>query len=381
MAVFVLLGAVIRNVNLLIILAGALVGLMLIQWRVCAKTLYGLTTHRRLPRSITARKPFDIELSISNPKSWLGAWLVLAHDRIVASSQHEGGKNVSQGIRLLFSSVPPQSRRTQKYRCVVQRRGKYEFLGTELNTRFPMGLLRGISPGRASDESFIVQPTIGRLLPTWTELFGVRTSNARLKRTKSLSDEGEFFGLRGYRPGDSPRWIHWRSSARRDELVVKQFQNEDSREWVILLDLFEDRHRGSASNNDTLSAEDLAVEFAATLVNYVAGTQTGVITVAIADSQPVLASRVQSRSHASGVLDRLAVASSCSGSQIFDTLRMLELEHRRVESLVVISTRPKINLTLSTELGNAVVFWHTLHWLDVASGDLKKYFVPGDNVD
>ncbi|MEQ1827892.1 MAG: DUF58 domain-containing protein [Pirellula sp.] len=381
MAAFVLLGAVIRNVNLLIVLAGALLGLLLIQWRVCAKTLYGLTTVRRLPRVISARRAFDIELSILNPKSWLGSWLVLAHDRIASVSDSEAGRNVSQGIRLLFGSIPPTCTRIQKYRCVIQRRGKYEFLGTELTTRFPMGLMRGILPSKSGFESFVVQPSLGRLLPNWGDLFDIRRANARLKRTKSLSDEGEFFGLRSYRPGDSPRWIHWRSSARRDELVVKQFQNENSRELVVLLDLFRPGNLSQTNSDKWTQQEDLAVEFVGTLVHHIATSNFGLITVGIADSSPAIAARVQSRSQGNGVLDRLAVAKGCEGDEFFQALRMIEVEHRRAEHLLVVSTRPRIDMTQHRDDSDPVVFWRTLNWLDVNSSDLKKYFAPGETFE
>jgi uncharacterized protein (DUF58 family) len=378
MAAFVLLGAVIRDVNLLIILAGALMGVLLIQWRVCARTLYGLTTQRRLPRVMSARKAFDIELSIRNPKAWLGSWLVLSHDRISFVSKTDTHGNVSQGIRLLFSSIPPECSRKQKYRCVIQRRGKYRFLGTELTTRFPMGLMRAILPSKGGEESFIVQPPIGRLLPAWGELFDVRSSNARLKKARSLSDEGDFFGLRGYRSGDSPRWIHWRSSARRDELVVKQFQNEDSRELVVLLDLYRENSPGTGNQEDKQIQEDLAVEFVATLVHHVATSNFGVVTIGFADAEPTIATRVQSRSQSSGVLDRLAIATGCRGAEIHETVQMLEAEHRRIENLVVVSTRPRIDLSKIREAGDSVVFWRTLNWLDVGSGDLKRYFTPAE---
>ncbi len=377
MALFVMVGAVLRDVNLLIILAGSLLAMLLIQWRVCAKTLYGLTTNRRLPRSMHARKAFDIELNIANPKRWLGTWLVLAQDRMVHKPINTTLKSTSQGIGLLFPSVPPMSSRTQRYRCVVQRRGRYQFLGTELTTRFPMGLMRGILPPKGGD-SFIVQPAIGRLLPGWMELFDMHESAAKQRRRRSLSDEGDFFGLRGYRHGDSPRWIHWRSSARRDELVVKQFQQEDSRELVVLLDLHRKPIRTKEEREAWIRNEDLAVEFVATLTQQIATSNAGIITVAIADTTPALANRVQSRSQCAGLLDRLAVANSCTQNEIVPALLLLEREHHRIENLLVVSTRPKIDLVALTHTDNSIVFWRSLTWLNAAAGDLSKYYTPAE---
>ena len=376
MASFVLLGAVLRDVNLLIILAGTLLGILLVQWRVCAKTLYGLKSHRRLPRSMQARKPFEIELSISNPKRWLGSWLVLAHDRMIVLSKEDDAVPVFQGISLLFTSIPPNVTRTQKYRCVTQRRGRYQFLETELTTRFPLGLMRGILSARGGD-TFTVQPTLGRLLPEWRDLFDVRNLSNRQRRTRSLSDEGEFFGLRSYRSGDSPRAIHWRSSARRNELVVKQFQQEDSQEYVILLDLHRPKILGKIMDT-TINVEDLAIEFVATLVNYIVGSNSGVITVAISDSKPEIADRIRSRSQASHLLDRLAVASTNRDSHTWETLRLIEREHGRVPKLVVVSTRPRVDLSSSTANEKNVVFWNHLTWLNVGAGDLQAYFARGE---
>lgn len=376
MASFVLLGAVLRDVNLLIILAGTLLGILLVQWRVCTRTLYGLKSHRRLPRSMQARKPFEIELSISNPKRWLGSWLVLAHDRMIVLSKEDDAVPVFQGISLLFTSIPPNVTRTQKYRCIAQRRGRYQFLETELTTRFPLGLMRGILSARGGD-TFTVQPTLGRLLPEWRDLFDVRNLSNRQRRTRSLSDEGEFFGLRSYRSGDSPRAIHWRSSARRNELVVKQFQQEDSQEYVVLLDL----HRPKMSNkimDTTINVEDLATEFVATLVNYIVGTNSGVITVAISDSKPEIADRIRSRSQASHLLDRLAIASTNRDSHTWETLRLIEREHGRVPKLVVVSTRPRVDLSSSTSNEKNVIFWNHLTWLNVGAGDLQAYFARGE---
>ncbi len=374
MAIFVLLGAILRDVNLLIVLAGTLLATLLIQWRICAKTLEGLSAYRRLPRSMHARKGFEIELVLTNPKRWLGAWLVLAQDRMKYVSSDSSAAQISQGIGLLYSSITPSSTRTQRYRCLVQRCGIYEFLGTELTTRFPFGLMRGILPHSGGD-SFIVQPAIGKLLPSWTEVFGVRTSGSKQRQVRSLSDEGDFFGLRAYRPGDSPRWIHWRSSARRNELMVKQFQQADSRELVVLLDLPQSDQPLSGVHE---KITELAVEFVATMTNHIVSTNFGMITVAIADSRPTIACRIQSRSQSAGLLDRLAISQCGDQSSVETALGLLESEFRRVENLLVVSTRSQESFQLQNHQNEGVVFWRSMAWLDVSAGELTKYFTPAE---
>ncbi|MBN1901478.1 DUF58 domain-containing protein [Candidatus Sumerlaeota bacterium] len=47
----------------------------------------------------------------------------------------------------------------------------------------------------------------------------------------------EFIGLREYRKGDSPRRIHWRSSAHHQELLVKEFKEDIVTEVSLFLDM------------------------------------------------------------------------------------------------------------------------------------------------
>jgi uncharacterized protein (DUF58 family) len=382
MVAFVVLGAVLRDVNLLVILAGTLLALLLIQWRVCSKSLYGLTLYRKLPRSLQARKDFEIELTVTNPKRWLGAWLVLAQDRIIHTPFRPVSKQVSQSIGLLFSSVPPGSCRTQRYRCSVQQRGNYDFLGSEITSRFPLGLMRGILPIK-SVGSFTVQPAIGKLLPGWVELFDGKVTGFKHRKSRSVSDEGEFFGLRAYHPGDSPRWIHWRSSARMNELMVKQFQRTDSRELVIVLDL----HSPSSAKKEAFEAycrtEDLAVEFVASIAQNVATSNYAVLTVAIADHDPTLALRIQTRGQNTALLDRLGIAHGSEVDTLPKTLGLLEREYRRVENLIVVSTRTKqLGLQGSNSEDSAknvpssVVFWRRVVWLDTSNDEISRFFDP-----
>jgi uncharacterized protein (DUF58 family) len=382
MVCFVILGAVLRDVNLLVILAGTLLALLLIQWRVCSKSVYGLVPYRRLPRAMQARKDFEIELSISNPKRWLGSWLVLAQDRIVFKPTHSSSPQVSQSISVLFQSVPPQSNRTQKYRCRVQRRGNYQFLGTEISTRFPVGLMRGILPA-LGDGGFVVQPALGKLLPGWLELFDSKITGVKQRKSRSLSDEGDFFGLRAYHPGDSPRWIHWRSTARMNELMVKQYQRADSREFVVVLDLFSPSERSRDGRDLQYRLEDLAVEFVASMANHIASSNTSILTVAIADAHPTVALRIQTRGQNTALLDRLGTAHAGERDGLPRALELLEREYRRIEKLVIVSTRPRPSeFQRSTDdvqpdgSRHSIIFWKSIVWLDATRGELNPYFVP-----
>ena len=159
--------------------------------------------------------------------------------------------------------------------------------------------------------------------------------------------------------------------------MVKQFQQEDSQEYVILLDLHRSKTVGKIMDT-TINLEDLAIEFVATLVSHVVGSNSGVITVAISDSKPEIADRIRSRSQSSHLLDRLAIATSNKDTQTWDTLRLIEREHGRVPKLVVVSTRPRVDLTLSTTNEKNVIFWNHLTWLNVGAGDLQSYFARGE---
>ena len=51
-----------------------------------------------------------------------------------------------------------------------------------------------------------------------------------------IGRRGEFFGLREYRDGDDRRSIHWRSSARSNRLLVREYEEEAQQRTTILID-------------------------------------------------------------------------------------------------------------------------------------------------
>lgn len=75
----------------------------------------------------------------------------------------------------------------------------------------------------------------------------------------------EFFGLRDYRAGDSVRHVHWRSSARRGALVVREFEQEIPGSVTLLIDT---RPEVQAGRDGEDTFEDL-IRAAASITWYV----------------------------------------------------------------------------------------------------------------
>jgi uncharacterized protein (DUF58 family) len=80
--------------------------------------------------------------------------------------------------------------------------------------------------------------TLPLVLPVFTS-FGSDPRVDELEATLAAPRAGagtELFGVREYRPGDTLRRIHWRSSARRGELVVREYEPPGVRTLGILCD-------------------------------------------------------------------------------------------------------------------------------------------------
>src|SRR5262245_55789789 len=77
---FIIGGAVLRSINLLVILAGTMIASLLFNWRLAMASLTGLIVHRRLPEQIVAGQPLTVEIKIENTRWWMSSWLLMVED-------------------------------------------------------------------------------------------------------------------------------------------------------------------------------------------------------------------------------------------------------------------------------------------------------------
>jgi uncharacterized protein (DUF58 family) len=109
--------------------------------------------------------------------------------------------------------------------------------------------------------SLLVYPRVA-VLPAWSlppaVLEGASSRARHGAQTAPLATS-----VRPYTPSDAFNRIHWRSSARHQELQVKEFDIEPSADVWIFLDLDRSRHAGSGAAGSIETAIEVAAALAA----------------------------------------------------------------------------------------------------------------------
>ena len=111
------------------------------------------------------------------------------------------------------------------------RRGWLPFGRVMLETRFPLGLFRAWSYVEPASRCLVYpRPEPGALPP-------LAPSDQQGGVRAHAQGSDDFSGLRSYQPSDSPRHVAWKSAARSDVMLTKQFAGEAVAElWLDLRD-------------------------------------------------------------------------------------------------------------------------------------------------
>ncbi|MBN1259652.1 MAG: DUF58 domain-containing protein, partial [Anaerolineae bacterium] len=143
---------------------------------------------------------------------------------------------------------------------ICSRRGLFYLGPTQLRTGDPFGIYTLTIDYPAMMPLLVLPPIVP--LPAIEVAPGGRTGEGR-PRANAIDRIVSASSVREYVPGDSRRWIHWKTSARRDELYVRLFDGTPSGDWWILLDTDVKVQVGAGED----STEELGVILAASLAD------------------------------------------------------------------------------------------------------------------
>ncbi|MGH7140649.1 MAG: DUF58 domain-containing protein, partial [Pirellulales bacterium] len=139
-----------------------------------------------------------------------------------------------------------------------------------------------------------------------------------------------------WRSGDSRRWLHWRTSARRQTPVVRQFEQTRDQGLAIVLDLWQPT-TADVRREDSI---EIAVSLVATIVADVCRSGGRRISIAGAEKVPWLLEGPASAALLEEVMCRLATCEPDAVDQLPATLNQVLQRIRRGTQLLVVSTRP-----------------------------------------
>jgi uncharacterized protein (DUF58 family) len=213
-----------------------------------------------------------------------------------------------------------------------RRRGVFAPGAVELRTADPLGLRQFTRRAEAPGEVLVYPPTVPLPYLWPTSVQGPRAVRPR----RRLRGEGEdFYGVRDHVPGDDPRRISWKATARRGRLVVVENERAESLHGLIVLDLDRRYHRG-AGERHTL---EYAVTVAATLMDQALerGSAVGLLAVGATDlSRPPAAEPT----HRLALLEALARVQPDGASPLTEVVLAHQDLLPRHGAVVVLSPAP-----------------------------------------
>ncbi len=143
---------------------------------------------------------------------------------------------------------------------ICQVRGVFTLGPTRLDSGDPFGFYQ-VSVAYSNTANMMVAPRVISIpeveIAAGGRIGGVQPSTTGMEKTVTASS------VREYVPGDSLRWVHWPTTARKDELFVHIYDNEPSSDWWVVLDMDSGVHVGEGQN----STEEVGVILAASIVN------------------------------------------------------------------------------------------------------------------
>lgn len=228
--------------NLFYLLLAMMLSLIIISGLLSEMCLRRLSFQRHIPDLIMANEPTTVTMSVTNRYARLPSFSVRIYDVI-------GGQDVDRG--LFISHLPGQRSVLLSYPLLATARGRLRLECIRAETLFPFGLFlkRALYPVEAE---ILVGPPVKPLSLRFVEDIVAEGQGISLPRR---GRGAELYNLRLYQPGDDSRRIHWMTTARTSQLIVRETEAEDQRRITILLSTTApDEHDGLFERSVTLAA-------------------------------------------------------------------------------------------------------------------------------
>ena len=266
--------------------------------------------------------------TLRNVRPLFAIWMMSVRDEILHARESLVGT-------VLFSRVSPRSSQSGQYQVRLAHRGRYRFGPLKCASRFPLGLVERSRIFSVPGEMLIF-PRIGRVSPNWRQRLVGATELVSRNQPHHGVFHDDFNQLREFRSGDNPRAIHWRSTARRGELILREFQQNRDHTLAVVLDLFQPSFLTSGFRDQV----DLTLSFVASLMTERGREcRDGYLTLAAAGAETFLWEGQGNASSLESLFDGLAVMESGPAANITETLKETIQKSPATAQILVVTNR------------------------------------------
>ena len=236
-----------------------------------------------------------------------------------------------------IGSLPGEAIASASYQIVCRPRGIYTVGPAEVEVRDPFGLA-SMKSAHGVDDRLIVYPAV-EALSGYPNVRGRDPATSASRPEHSGRGGEDFYTLRSYQEGDDLRRVHWPSTARLDELMIRQMETPWQSRALVFFDV---RKRSYATPDDFERAVrgvasvsvHLASTFAADLwmgggLIDLANAQTAFEGLAQIQPHPAIDLRaVAARLRRSGKGGALVLVTGTPDEDLLAVLRLLEGQFR-----------------------------------------------------
>ncbi|MBI3890895.1 MAG: DUF58 domain-containing protein [Candidatus Wallbacteria bacterium] len=196
--------------NLFYFLVAMLLGFVSISGVLSEISIRGLDMRRSVPANVHALSPVFVTIEVTNLKKRFPSFCLHVRDEALAGEA-------------FLLHIGPREVGRQRYQAVFPKRGSYTFGSASISTAFPFGFFRKWAVFQGNDPVLIL-PIVRDL----QFLFRSQALGSGDFRTAFRGEGANLYSVREYRWGDSSRLIHWKSTARQMEVMIKELEREVS---------------------------------------------------------------------------------------------------------------------------------------------------------
>lgn len=245
-----------RNINLLYGMFSILASLIILSHLLPRYAIKGLTVTRTLQPAAFEDDEIEVKVCVEK-NAWTKGYMIEITD-----SMPSAGPSLQKPM-VFVAKLPAKKKREVSFKTVCYKRGVYTVGPITVGSAYPLGIASVHRPADSSRKPLTIYPKLFSIasLPLMAGTTMPMSGTEAMAKTGGNED---FFGTREYRQGDSLKFIHWPSTARHGQLIVKEFEIRASTEVTVLMDL----HRDSCTGSGRETTLEYAVKIAGSVARY-----------------------------------------------------------------------------------------------------------------